>query len=64
MYLIKEVYNPTPYTDERGEDNPNELHQTSRSKHQLRCQRNMLTDTGGEVISQIQAVGISTGQTT
>ena len=64
MYLIKEVYNPTTYKDERGEENPNELHQTSRYKHQLRCQRNMLIDTGGEAISQIQAVGIPTGQTT
>ena len=64
IYLIKEVYNPTPYIDERGEDNPNELHQTSRSKHQLRCQRNMLTDAEGKGMSQIQAVGISTGETT
>ena len=64
MYLIKEVYNPTPYIDERGEENPNELHQNSRSKHQLRFQRNISTDTEGEVISQIQAVGISTGETT
>lgn len=34
MYLIKEIYNPTSYVDKRGEENPKELHQTSRPKHQ------------------------------
>ena len=30
----------------------------------LRCQGNKLIETGGDAISQIQTVGISTGQTT
>ena len=33
MYLIREIYNPTSYIDERGEENPNELYRTSRPKH-------------------------------
>ena len=33
MYLIRGIYNPTSYIDERGEENPNELYQTSRPKH-------------------------------
>ena len=32
MYLIMEIYNPTSYIDERGEENSNELYQTSRPK--------------------------------
>ena len=34
MYLIMDIYNPTSYIDKRSEENPNELHQTSRPKHQ------------------------------
>ena len=34
MYLIKEIYNPTSYIDERGKENPNELYQTFRPKRQ------------------------------
>ena len=34
MYLIRGIYNPTSYIDKRSKENPNELHQTSRPKHQ------------------------------
>ena len=32
MCLIREIYNPTSYIDERGKENPNELYQISRPK--------------------------------
>ena len=34
MYLIRGIYNPTSYIDERGKENPNELYQTFRPKRQ------------------------------
>ena len=34
IYLIRGLYKPTSYIDERGEENKNELYQTSRPKHQ------------------------------
>ena len=64
MYLIRGIYNPTSYIDERVKKIQMSYIKLLDLNTYLRCQGNKLIETGGDVISQTQTVGISTDQTT